>query len=190
MGFRRQVAVLLDDSDFFAELSPRQHLDLLFSAFEVPEDPAECLASRPSSGWLAMVPLAGGLGELWRLSGRRRWVVRSDLGLRADHLIVLTGLAAIWAAACAVRTVSRPLTTYDNLGQLDTPFGAMPVLAVVLLGVLPGYATAVVVALVVAFCVLRQRRPRLGRLRREAHRQQLLPRHREHLSQRPAHPTG
>lgn len=146
------------------------------------------------AGYLAMVPLAGGLGELWRSPGRRRWVVRSDIGLRADHLLVLTGLAAIWAAAaealaavggrpwtatvlltvplmagCAVRTVSRPLPTYDNLGQVDTPFGAMPVrlilqtlrgpdvgvLAVVLLGVLPGYAGAVVVALVVAFCVLR-----------------------------------
>jgi ABC-2 type transport system ATP-binding protein len=31
--FRRQVAVLLDDSDFFAELSPRQHLELLSRSF-------------------------------------------------------------------------------------------------------------------------------------------------------------
>ena len=32
-AFRRQVAVLLDDSDFFAELSPRQHLELLSRGF-------------------------------------------------------------------------------------------------------------------------------------------------------------
>lgn len=31
--FRRDVAVLLDDSDFFAELSPRQHLQLLLDSF-------------------------------------------------------------------------------------------------------------------------------------------------------------
>ncbi|HEV7648905.1 MAG TPA: ABC transporter ATP-binding protein [Actinophytocola sp.] len=43
-AFRRQVAVLLDDSDFFAELSPRQHLELLFGAFAVDDEPAEWLA--------------------------------------------------------------------------------------------------------------------------------------------------
>lgn len=32
--FRRRVAVLLDDSDFFAELSPRQHLELLLGTFD------------------------------------------------------------------------------------------------------------------------------------------------------------
>lgn len=42
-SFRRRVAVLLDDSDFFAELSPRQHLDLLFSAFDVGDEPGEWL---------------------------------------------------------------------------------------------------------------------------------------------------
>ncbi|OLF17531.1 ABC transporter ATP-binding protein [Actinophytocola xanthii] len=31
--FRRDVAVLLDDSDLFAELSPRQHLELLATSF-------------------------------------------------------------------------------------------------------------------------------------------------------------
>ncbi|HEV7648906.1 MAG TPA: hypothetical protein VGP26_12140 [Actinophytocola sp.] len=146
------------------------------------------------AGYLAMVPLAGGLGELWRSPGRRRWVVRSDTALRADHLVVLTGLAVAWAAvaagvaavagqpwhatvlltvplmaACAVRTVSRPQPTYDNLAQVDTPFGAVPArlilqtlrgpdvgaLGVLLLAALPAYAGAVVVALVVAFCVLR-----------------------------------
>ncbi len=31
--FRRKVSVLLDDSDFFAELTPRQHLELLSGSF-------------------------------------------------------------------------------------------------------------------------------------------------------------
>jgi ABC-type multidrug transport system ATPase subunit len=37
VAFRRRVAVLLDDSDFFAELSPRQHLELLQSTFDEPD---------------------------------------------------------------------------------------------------------------------------------------------------------
>jgi ABC-2 type transport system ATP-binding protein len=49
-GFRRQVAVLLDDSDFFAELSPRQHLELLFGSFEDDHDDID--------GWLVDAGLA------------------------------------------------------------------------------------------------------------------------------------
>lgn len=37
-AFRRDVAVLLDDSDFFAELSPRQHLELLLGTFDADLD--------------------------------------------------------------------------------------------------------------------------------------------------------
>jgi ABC-type multidrug transport system ATPase subunit len=33
VDFRRQVAVLLDDSELFVELSPRQHLELLLGTF-------------------------------------------------------------------------------------------------------------------------------------------------------------
>jgi len=33
LEFRRRVAVLLDDSDLFVELSPRQHLELLLGTF-------------------------------------------------------------------------------------------------------------------------------------------------------------
>ena len=102
-------------------------------------------------GYLAVVPLAGGLGELWRSPGRRRWVGRTDTALRATHLLVLTGLAAAWAApaiglaalagitwdpgvlltvplmaACAVRTVTGDPPTYDNLAPVDTPMGSMP----------------------------------------------------------------
>jgi ABC-2 type transport system ATP-binding protein len=48
--FRRAVAVLLDDSELFVELTPRQHLDLLLSTFEA--DPAAV------DGWLAHAGLA------------------------------------------------------------------------------------------------------------------------------------
>lgn len=48
--FRRRVAVLLDDSDFFAELSPRQHLELLLGSF--PGEPDQV------DGWLAEAGLA------------------------------------------------------------------------------------------------------------------------------------
>jgi ABC-2 type transport system ATP-binding protein len=40
-SFRRDVAVLLDDSDFFAELSPRQHLELLLESFHADTDDLE-----------------------------------------------------------------------------------------------------------------------------------------------------
>jgi hypothetical protein len=140
-------------------------------------------------GYLAVVPLAAGLGELWRSPGRRRWVGRSDLALRAVHLVVLTGVAAVWAAvttalagydpsvlltvpllaACAVRTVTRPPPTYDNLAPVDTPVGTIPVRlllqtvrgpdvgALALAGLaLPGGAAGIaLVPFVVAFCVLR-----------------------------------
>lgn len=36
--FRRAVAVLLDDSELFDELSPRQHLELLFGTFDLRDD--------------------------------------------------------------------------------------------------------------------------------------------------------
>jgi hypothetical protein len=103
-------------------------------------------------GYLALVPLAGGLGELWRSPGRRRWLGHTDTGLRAAHVLVLTVLAAGWAvpvvglgalagagwdlavlltvpltAACAVRTVTGDPPDYDNPGSVDTPMGTMPV---------------------------------------------------------------
>ncbi|MCT2587998.1 hypothetical protein [Actinophytocola gossypii] len=98
-------------------------------------------------GYLALVPLAGGLGELWRSPGRRRWAGLSDTALRAAHLLVLTGCAVAWAlpvyawadwdvtvlltvplaAACAVRTVTGAAPTYDNTASVDTPMGSMPV---------------------------------------------------------------
>jgi ABC-type multidrug transport system ATPase subunit len=43
-AFRRSVSVLLDDSALFDELSPRQHLDLLFRSFPGAEPPADLVA--------------------------------------------------------------------------------------------------------------------------------------------------
>ncbi|OLF11488.1 hypothetical protein BLA60_10985 [Actinophytocola xinjiangensis] len=135
-------------------------------------------------GYLALMPLAGGLGELWRSPGRRRWLGQTDTALRAAHLLVLTAVALAWTlpilllwdtsavpdlgtgtggetalpasgdgpliavsvstvaigdsgdlglllvipllAASAVRTVTGNPPTFDNLGAVDTPFGAMP----------------------------------------------------------------
>lgn len=103
-------------------------------------------------GYLALVPLAGGLGELWRSPGRRRWLGLTDTALRAAHVLVFTALAVVWAApvaglgalagagwdpgvlltvplmaACAVRTVTGDPPTFDSPGSVDTPIGAMPV---------------------------------------------------------------
>lgn len=102
-------------------------------------------------GYLALVPLGAGLGELWRSSGRRRWVGSSDRALLVDHFVVLTGVAAAWAApvvglaalagsgwtptvlltvplmsACTIRTVTRNPPAYDNLVTVDTPMGSLP----------------------------------------------------------------
>ncbi|HEX6357435.1 hypothetical protein [Actinophytocola sp.] len=98
-------------------------------------------------GYLALVPLTAGLGELWRSPGRRRWVGASDTALRWHHFVVATLLAVVWGvpvwllggwdpnvlvaapvlAACAVRTMTRKTPTYDNLVPVDTPMGTMPV---------------------------------------------------------------
>lgn len=97
-------------------------------------------------GYLALVPLTAGLGELWRSPGRRRWVGATDLSLRWHHFLVATALAAAWAlpvcllgglapatlatipvlSAAAVRTMTRNPPTYDNLMPVDTPFGMFP----------------------------------------------------------------
>jgi hypothetical protein len=103
-------------------------------------------------GYLAIVPFGGGLGELWRSTGRRRWVARSDTALRVAHLAVICGLTLGWAApvlilaalagqgwhpsalvvvpviaASVVRTATRQALRYDDLGVVDTPMGMMPV---------------------------------------------------------------
>jgi hypothetical protein len=98
-------------------------------------------------GYVALVPLTAGLGELWRSPGRRRWLGSTDTALRWHHFLVATAVAALWGvpvglltaaapavlvtipvlAACAVRTMTRKPPTYDNLMPVDSPFGTFPV---------------------------------------------------------------
>jgi hypothetical protein len=98
-------------------------------------------------GYLALIPLTAGLGELWRSAGRRRWVGSTDTSLRWHHFLVATLLAAVWTlpvcllgglapvtlttipvlSAAAVRTMTRKPPTYDNLMPVDSPFGTIPV---------------------------------------------------------------
>ncbi len=104
-----------------------------------------------AGGYLALIPFAGGLGELWNSAGRRRWVGSSDLAVRAAHAAVLTGFTTAWGVllasifllfgvslsslswwalalvpASAIRTVTRPPISYDVVGVVDTPFGMVP----------------------------------------------------------------
>lgn len=97
-------------------------------------------------GYLALVPLTAGLGELWRSPGRRRWLGSTDFALRWHHFVVATAVAAVWSvpvcllagadlaalviipvlSASAIRTMTRNPPTYDNLVPVDTPFGNFP----------------------------------------------------------------
>ncbi|OLF11487.1 ABC transporter ATP-binding protein [Actinophytocola xinjiangensis] len=81
-GFRRNVSVLLDDSDFFAELSPRQHLQLLLDSFRTGDEP---------DPWLDRA----GLGEradvhAYHLSaGQRRRLLLLGAVARPHHVLLL-----------------------------------------------------------------------------------------------------
>jgi hypothetical protein len=102
-------------------------------------------------GFAALVPFGGGLGELWRNSGRRRWLGSSDLELRLTNALVLAVLALGWGlvvalvhlllgvgvpgvswlalplvVGCVLRTATRKPISYHNLMQTDGPFGPMP----------------------------------------------------------------
>ncbi|MFI6029065.1 hypothetical protein [Amycolatopsis magusensis] len=104
------------------------------------------------AAYAALMPFGGGLGELWRGLGLRRWLDERDLRLRAAYALVFAGLALAWAlvlvlvvallgvsfgpaawlvlplaAASVLRTASRPPMTYDNLVVTDTPLGQAPV---------------------------------------------------------------
>ncbi|SFH97802.1 hypothetical protein SAMN04489731_107299 [Amycolatopsis regifaucium] len=91
--------------------------------------------------YAALVPFAGGLGDLWRNPGRRRWLGASDWELRLVNglviavlglgwggslgLVTLTlGVTPVWpgwlaiplAVAAALRTATRPPMNYDVSG--------------------------------------------------------------------------
>ncbi|MBK1784658.1 DUF6297 family protein [Prauserella cavernicola] len=102
--------------------------------------------------YAALLPFGGGIGQLWRSPGLRRWLDVSDRALRGWHAAALGGLALGWAlvafagtvllgsplagaawlavplaAAMVLRTATRPPIGYDSPGMTDTPFGPAPV---------------------------------------------------------------
>ncbi|RSD19986.1 hypothetical protein [Amycolatopsis eburnea] len=101
--------------------------------------------------YVALTPFAGGLGELWRNPGRRRWLGTSNRELVLTHGLALAGTGIGWAALLAVvtlaggtsfglgawlavplsvlsilRTVTRTAVDYGNPAFVDTPMGPMP----------------------------------------------------------------
>jgi ABC-2 type transport system ATP-binding protein len=84
-AFRRTVSVLLDDSALFGELSPRQHLDLLFGSYpgvDPPDDPVAGLLAPAGLAHRADVP-AGTLS-----AGQRRRLLLLG-ALARPHTVVL-----------------------------------------------------------------------------------------------------
>jgi ABC-type multidrug transport system ATPase subunit len=85
VAFRRAVAVLLDDSALFDELTPRHHIDLLFRSLPgvaPPEDPVADLLAPAGLGHRADVP-AGQLS-----AGQRRRLLLLG-ALARPHAVVL-----------------------------------------------------------------------------------------------------
>jgi len=101
--------------------------------------------------YVALTPFGGGLGELWRNPGRRRWLGSGNRELVLAHGLVLAGAGLLWAALLAVvtlaagtsfavtawfavplsvlsilRTVTRGAIDYANPAFVDTPMGPMP----------------------------------------------------------------
>ncbi|HVW42679.1 MAG TPA: DUF6297 family protein [Amycolatopsis sp.] len=64
-------------------------------------------------GYAAAMPFAGGLAELTRSAGLRRWVGRGDREIRITAAVVLVVVMAAWAGAAAALGV--PLTGYGAL---------------------------------------------------------------------------
>ncbi|MCU1684607.1 MAG: hypothetical protein JWQ81_5346 [Amycolatopsis sp.] len=102
-------------------------------------------------GYAALMPFAGGIGELWGNAGRRRWVGTPEVELRLVHALVLAVVALGWGLAVALvdwilgtpvdgiawlalplvvasvlRTAVRPPPTFEDLGITDSPFGQLP----------------------------------------------------------------
>ncbi|MGH3499999.1 MAG: hypothetical protein ACRDQA_03710 [Nocardioidaceae bacterium] len=99
-----------------------------------------------ATGYLSLLPAAGGLARLWRHPSLRRWIDAGDLRLHVTSAAVLIVPVLGWCAlaillgappvvlattpiivVAVVRTVTRPLPRYDDIGVVDTPKGPMPI---------------------------------------------------------------
>ena len=81
--FRRQVAVLLDDSELFVELSPRQHLELLLGTFDGDPDDVD--------GWLELAGLAerADVHAYYLSAGQRRRLLLLGAVARPHDVLLL-----------------------------------------------------------------------------------------------------
>jgi ABC-2 type transport system ATP-binding protein len=81
--FRGKVAVLLDDSELFVELSPRQHLELLLSTYKA--DPADV------DGWLDHAGLAerADVHAYYLSAGQRRRLLLLGAVARPHEVLLL-----------------------------------------------------------------------------------------------------
>ncbi|MGH8921480.1 MAG: hypothetical protein ACRD0H_24600, partial [Actinomycetes bacterium] len=59
-------------------------------------------------GYLALLPFAAPVAQVYRVPGLRRWFAASNLRLKATTVVVLAVLAAFWTAVVALLTV--PMT--------------------------------------------------------------------------------
>jgi len=82
--FRRAVAVLLDDSELFVELSPRQHLELLLGTFDTDTD-------TDVDGWLARAGLAerSDVHAYYLSAGQRRRLLMLGAVARPHDVLLL-----------------------------------------------------------------------------------------------------
>ncbi len=81
-GFRRQVSVLLDDSELFVELSPRQHLELLVNTYG---------GDRDVEGWLDYAGLAdrADVHAYYLSAGQRRRLLLAGAIARPHDVLLL-----------------------------------------------------------------------------------------------------
>lgn len=97
-----------------------------------------------AGAYAATLPFAGGLADLTRVDGLRRWLPQTDTELWAAALIVLALVAGLWlaaaalaglpvtpaaaplAASAAVRTATRPHLDYTPTPALDLAGAYVP----------------------------------------------------------------
>jgi ABC-2 type transport system ATP-binding protein len=92
--FRRAVAVLLDDSELFVELSPRQHLELLLGTFDTNTNTNTNTGTDTDTdvdGWLARAGLAerSDVHAYYLSAGQRRRLLMLGAVARPHDVLLL-----------------------------------------------------------------------------------------------------